>query len=455
MGLIERFRSLLGLHRAINSGIIHNRFYETITTRAETALDEKTSEHYEYAFFLDNYMTDSEQYVVYSTMGRIYKLGFQIVNNDVVFSDFPQEVVVEHMPFNRSRTVLYRDKDNLLKFFGIASSATLNRNGEIDTTMMFDSFEDNFDPNNLPKLNLRHVQHPKFELGTVEGLFRLNNLLVTYGTIDETLPLGKYVESRISADDYGLSIEFIPLGLEDVDYDEVKIRTYTEGIFVGMALLPEKVAASNLTGVMIEKDEGEYREMALNKKQARKVLLDFIGDESAVDTFLEDVDMRERKIEEERMITRESEEVVAEASEIVEDVVVEEAVDEAAPEALIIDIEEELMEELDGRMREISETMKTGLEAQMAEIRSSVEAIAEQLTAISRQIVETQKSEEERVEKIVDEHPVNRMNARRAMIRKSVSDIKDDVGVEIDANSIANRRKAMISGKSQPLSKIE
>lgn len=205
---------------------------------------------YEDAYPIDVFLDERGAYIVFSSKGRLYKTYPVIKNNEVEYQDV-QEVVIEHVPIE-SRTKIFRVGSEL-RFISIASAAVLNRGGEIDTTLLFDSMVENWDEYEEKKrLNFYHEQSDEWLMGEVRGIERYNELLICWGVIDETTELGKNAETVLNSKDnkWGLSIEFIPLESRIEKIGGVNIRTYTEGIFVGLAILLERDAASYFTKIV-------------------------------------------------------------------------------------------------------------------------------------------------------------------------------------------------------------
>lgn len=274
---------------------------------------------YDYPWIVD-YMHGSDgNYMVFTAGGKLYRADFSISTNDEVEVDQVREVKLDYPVIEESREKpvfrTFRDTDGKLKFLAIAASAVLNRVGQIDSTELFDDFEVELEKRDTPYLTLQHL--PEFaSFGAVEGVFRLNSLLAIYGVIDEGTILGRSAEKRFASGEWGISIGFKPTERPAMEtIGGVEIPIYKRGYLVEASVLKEDRAASYFT--MISSVDREIRKMGVTKEAAKETMLEFAGDEAEdeIDAFLEEMDIRQRKIEDEGLITRDAEEESEEEAE--------------------------------------------------------------------------------------------------------------------------------------------
>lgn len=336
---------------------------------------------YEYPYVIDVMQGSDGMYFVFASGAKLYRADYSIDSNDVVKIEKVQQVKLDYPVVedesgeNRAiKPVLrvFRDADGQLKFLAIAASAVLNRVGEIDTTMLFDSFEEEFKERDNPYLSFLHLGEV-FSFGTVQGVFRLDSLLFAFGDIDEQTILGKVAEERFSTGEWGLSIGFIPTEQPKlIEVGGTKIRTFNKGYLVEISVLKEEIAAAYFTTIL--NVEREINRMGKNRDQAKEALLEFAGEdaEDEVEALLDQAKLRERQIHDEGMITRETEEKTSESPE--------EAAEEAA-EAEEETVETEVVAEEAGE--DLEETAETSVELEVDEsfIEELVTLVADRVTA--------------------------------------------------------------------------
>lgn len=201
------------------------------------------------AWVHDIFLDEGGVYAILSSEGKLYRTYITYSDNKLSYSE-PQEIVVQHVPIE-SRTRIFRVNGEL-RFVSIASAAVLNRSGEIDTMDLYNSMIENWGEYEIvPRLNFYHVQEDDFAMGEVKGIQRYNEFLIAWGVIDESTPIGRNAENTLTDDSWGLSIEFIPLDSEVENISGANIRKYTKGVFVGLAVLKEKHAASYFTKILV------------------------------------------------------------------------------------------------------------------------------------------------------------------------------------------------------------
>lgn len=299
-----------------------------------------------------------DQYIVYQDYfsGESYRTKFEL-GDTITFGEH-ERVDVEYVP----RFKVFRDKDNTPKFMSISSTAILNRVNEIDSTALYDDFEENY-PKQKEKayLTIRHLGDVSddFRFGTVEGVFRENKVLITYGTIDETKKLGKLAIERLSEEsNWGVSIGFRATKQPQIIREnDLEIPVYTNGILLEVSILRENEAASYMTNIGLT--ESDTKRMAKTKEQIKSILSDFGASEDAINGLLNDVEIRNREIEENDMITRD-----ADTKETIEEETQEEVVEERE-----IEIDDTVLEAI---TRQAEEIVVQILETKLSEFMDSV-----------------------------------------------------------------------------------
>lgn len=438
MGIVENLKKIF----------IKDRAFSTYSVEAEFQKRLDASSRWLYAYTINYYVGDGEQYIIFVQQGVYYRTDVSFSNNEINFSE-PYEVVIEYTAISRESisTKLYRDKDNNLKFIASASYATINRNDdEIDTTELFDSFEETFGTyEENPLFNVGHVHHEKFIIGNVEGVVREKNTLIAFGVIDETTPLGSLVEERIKEGGWGLSIEFMPLKIEHEVIDGKNIKKYTKGYFAGLALLREEKAASYFTAIEINRGI-----MGKDLNKAKSVLTDFLGDSTKVEEFLSDVELREKTAQEKGLTVRENEEVVEE--EAAQNIVIEindELVDEIVSKSV-----DKVLEKVNEQIRGLNETI-TNLNAEIERMQKNQEQFSDKLNNV-------EKEDKKKIEDAVSQMPLQRQMATVVVNRKTeqrAAANKTTVLEEIEKDPVAHRKaqveKLKLANKQPVSAKID
>lgn len=321
-----------------------------------------------------------ERYIIYKDYfsGETYRTSYTL--GDTITYGEPERVDVEYVP----RFKIFRDKDNTPKFMSISSTAILNRVNEIDSTALYDDFEVNY-PKQPEKayLTIRHLGEvsDEFRFGTVEGVFRNDKVLVTYGTIDESKELGRLAIQRLSEEsDWGVSIGFRATKQPQIiEENGLKIPVYERGILLEVSILREYEAASYYTDIGLTE---RGKERMKTKDQISSILKDFGASEEAIDGLLSDVEIRNREIEEQNLITREVNE--EEQQEQVEEEQVEEVVEERE-----ITIDDSVIEQI---VRQAESVVVALVEQQLTEFMDAIKAENEKMRSAI----------EERVESVID-----------------------------------------------------
>lgn len=393
-------------------------------------------DEYEYPWIVNYMHNDSGSYMVFTSGGKLFRAEFELDGKDEVSITKVQQVKLAYPVIEESRKVFrtIRDSDGSLKWFAIAASTVLNRVGQIDSTALFDDFEVEFEERDAPYLTLHHLPKSVAEFGTVEGIARLGSLLIGFGTVDETTILGRVAEEQFSTGEWGISIGFMPTATPD--YEEiggVEIPVYNKGYLVEMSVLKEDRAASYFT--MITNVEREINRMGVNEKAAKKLFLEFAGDdaEDEVDELLAEINTRQREIDKEGLITRDTEEAAEEekdqeetteeaSKENEESTDEQEAVAEELEELVELDVDDEFVNQLvdmvaertNERLNELAEVFNKfnrEIRKELDEIQRFVTRANEYITNnvdIANRVATLERDDETKVKEAVEDRPATK-----------------------------------------------
>jgi hypothetical protein len=244
--LIERFKDLFKT-RAVSVEMIRQQAWYKLD---ELAYDEQVLD---YPYLHEVFLEDSANYVVFFDEGKAFRMNFTLAGGIVEFQQH-QQIQFIHAPVENTRFKVFRAKsgDNAgdLVWYGVACSNVVNRDGEIDSSLLFQQFEDEFESyDHSVTLRFYHETDPKFFIGEVLGVQRQDNLLVAWGTIDESNPLANGVSKGINSGEYGMSIGYMPAEkARKIEVsDGLTLPVYDSGTLIEISMLKADDAAAPFT----------------------------------------------------------------------------------------------------------------------------------------------------------------------------------------------------------------
>lgn len=349
-------------------------------------LYEASDQIYERGFYVMDYYTDGNQmYAIARSENdptKLYQFSVSMSGADVVIGE-PTEVAQSFAPVTRSKTKVYRNAQGRRCFISVASTATINRVGEIDSMALYKSFEEHADKTGeLPYLTVWHCGEA-LRCGQSTFVCQDEMLYITGGIFDDT-KLGNGAADALErhADKYGVSIGFEitedPI-LERINGKLVPI--FTKGRHVETSILDEDSAASLMTSIHVAR--------GLNDMNAKLMasLTDLLGgDTEAAKELATGVEERKREIKDAGLITREAETPAAPAD---------------------IEIDQESFSAMVIAVLEKSPAI-TALNAKLDKIVDNQAAITRALAtlpALDQRVREVEKTEDEKIEKVVANLP--------------------------------------------------
>lgn len=401
------------------------------------ALYAKIAEMDEYVFVHDLYMEAGEWFAVYSSNGKLYQMPLTITGTDVSFGT-PSEVEAKFAPVEaRSSFSISRQADGKLRWFAVACSAVLNRVGEIDSTALFDSFVAHVsETGEYPELRFYHLP---VRFGVADWIARDGWLLLASGSLDEEQP---YVRAFADAVTNGRGKWGISVGYQATSEpkrmaiaDGVSVPVFEAGILREMSILLEADAAALLTSIT----ETEVYRM---NKAAKEAVLTMFGEGRAeeAEAFIEDVDGRNRSIEDVGMVKRDG----GTATETP----VQEPVETPEPEEREIVLDEAAIAGIADRVRD-------GMDAQVNSLFLPLQAdfsdLSKAVTALSERIAGLEKGEEERKREFQADMPARgeiRATYRPREDKKQSAATPDGKPTPEELNALAEKTLADIEKKA-------
>lgn len=413
---------------------------------------------------------DGSVFAVTTMRGKLYKTPLTFSGSSVEVGE-TQEVLINFEPQSRGFTIQRSADNDEVRWISRSCTSIINKEGEIDSRMLFDSFVDHIRrTGEYPYRTFWH-KGEQFKTGVCDFVARDGNILVTSGVYDKTELAEMEIQAREADPDYwGDSIQYDPTSepeMLDVG-DGITIPVYTSGIFREVSTLPDNYASAFYTNNSTLKEV----KRAMEAKQFEAFVKLFNGDEDKAKTWLEDnVDPVNREIEEENVISRDADDVEAEIEPVVaeeevteepeedEDLEVEAEVeevdeedleddedadeeefllDEAAVEAIAGVTARHIMGDFEKKFTEIKDTISdvqtSVAELQAANIRST--------KTLEERVANLEQSAEETLEGMLNDLPRNTVS-RRVSYRPSQQEASDDEGDE-SLEDVANATLANI-----------
>lgn len=235
--------------------------------------------------------------------GKLYTMQVNVDDQSQITFGDETEVFMEFTPVSRSAIRVQRMADGKSRWYAApACTAVLNRDGEIDSTKLFDSFIEYIDrTGEYPDMDFFHLDD-RLTFGKADLVFRDGVNLVISGTFDDSEIAKAAIEAIERDGDYwGLSIAYLPTEYPETirSSQGVKIEVFNAGILRFVSLLPEDTAASILTRISVE------REVNLMNAAQEKALRELTGDNDKLfDQMKETLKNNNRQASEPGVITR-------------------------------------------------------------------------------------------------------------------------------------------------------
>ena len=264
----------------------------------------KSMESEEWVWLIDLYVDESkDMFAIFSKDGLLYKALIEVENSKVSIGELIRvEEVFE--PVKESRMIIQRQKDNSVRWFLVASSNVLNRNGAIDSSKLFDNLvKDAYKNDRFPYLTFWH-QGENLKMGMTDWVAREENLLLASGTFDDGIVAKAMIRAYEEDPNYwGSSISFWPTeGHMEQVAEDIKVPMYTDGYFEEISILPEEQACCLFTAL---KSKGKVNRM---KPELIEGIKKLAGDDEVAEELIGMVDEVNREINDKGLIRRESEE---------------------------------------------------------------------------------------------------------------------------------------------------
>lgn len=325
---------------------------------------------------IDIYMDGDSHYLLTTYGGKLFRYPITIMEEGVTLGPKSQ-VMTTHSDVS-TRTVI-RSSNGQKRWISISATSVLNRDGEIDSRELFDSFIEYAERTKEYPVRMFYHAGESFRIGQADFLARDKNCYITSGLFDDT-ELAERAAKAIenNPDFWGESIGYIPTSQPELFEVSrgIKIPVYKTGINVEISQLPEKEAANLFT---ITKGVSRM----LNSKQLEAFYQIFEGDEDAANKWLEEnAATRNRQIEQQNLITRDTKEENKEVNENQENVKPEVVIDDTVINEIVNRVSGQ-NQETENALVEMKEEMKSANQvmSELSELVNRLKSDNEKLQA--------------------------------------------------------------------------
>ena len=399
-----------------------------------------------YSRLIDCYLTDDKNiFAIVAQDGKLYKQHFILEGDDLMIGDF-EEIPLENESMTSPSMQVIQQEDGKYRWFGIAANTALNKNGNLNSKKLYDSFIQCInETGEYPILNFYH--QPNTRLGIADFAARDDNLYILSGTFDNT-EFGLAAAKGLMNDTdgyWGQSIEFwyqdVEWYTQEVDNAKIQIPIFTSGINGATSILPANDAACLGTGIISKSNSGV---MSMNSK-VKEAAVKLLGDRLA-DIFEEQADEVNQEINE-NMVHQTTEETVEdEIVNEVEEEVLEDELD--TEEGEVIELEFDLEDVLTDLVNDegFNQMVQGMILSHVMELQSEISRLQNEVNQVrqAQQNVEVQirESEQEKRQRWDNDKPASRtVVSYRARQPENVATVVQNGSYENKANSVLNKIK--------------
>lgn len=191
-------------------------------------------------WFQDLYVADDGSiFAITVTNGKLNRWPVAIAPDNTVTLGTPTEVMPVFATAKPHTLQPIKRTDGRYEGFAILGTAALNKDGDIDSRALFDTFVERF-TGVREYVNIYHIGGDVTRIGDIDLIFREENLLVGHYVLDDN-PLARAVGATLAGDKTGVwggSIEFISddEGTEVEVAPGVRANVYTSGTLRGFSI---------------------------------------------------------------------------------------------------------------------------------------------------------------------------------------------------------------------------
>lgn len=324
-------------------------------------------------------------FAIISQDGRLYRSAITVGEGDTVQLGEWEMVTQEFVPAGMVRTTITRQADGKVRWLSISATATINKDGEIDSRTLFDNFARRAEETGeYPERIFYHQRGQKYVVGQADFLARSGNCYITGGVYNDSLLAQAEIKARqAQPEQWGDSIGYIPVGpVEFINVRGFDIPVYKDGINVEISTLPVGDASSLFIRTEVQRNMNERQIEALAK-------LAFDGDIGRAKQWVEEnPEEVNRQIENRGLVTRST----GDAPEF-------ELTDEAIQIIVTRAMEADVIRAQQVKLDEQAQTIVT-----LQEKLTSVETV---LAQVERRLGEVEATDQEKRRQMANDLPAN------------------------------------------------
>lgn len=281
---------------------------ESLRNIADKAVRAMYAEHPN-AWPHDLFVEGSSMFLIASENGCLYRFEIALDNVDDVTLSEPVEVQQKFEPISRVKVI--REASGRYRWLGVSASSVLNKDGEIDSTALFDDFVRRIEAGEVP-YPYRTFYHlgEALKIGECDFMARDGVLLITSGTFsDNDLARAIVTDMQAHPDAWGDSIGYSALAEPDmVEIAKgVTVPVYSTGVCREISTVLRAHACNYYTSPNVMEVNRSMNEAIL------KVLKDLVGEDKAKE-LLAQTETTNRTITEEGMVTRDKTDTAADTN---------------------------------------------------------------------------------------------------------------------------------------------
>ncbi len=400
-----------------------------------------------WVWLIDLYFEGSDIFAIFAEEGKLYKAGVTLdtSTNSAFLSERSTwvEVMQEftEVPQQKSSFMIKRMVDGQDRWFLIAGTTVLNRNGQIDSSKLFDGMiakcqSGEYD---YPYLTYYHLKE-SFKMGMTDFLARDGVVLIASGIFDDN-KVAEAMKQRYAEDPnvWGSSISFMTNTPAKTEVAQgIAVDVFDEGYLVEISILKEEDACAIMTALRSTKEVNRMNETL------KKVLKALAGDDAALmDEFVGMVDKANATAKDQNLISRQT----APETEATPPA-------ETTPPAEVTPPEEEPVALDDATIEQIASVVVKSpkLEALNQEVKEALDKMAQTVTDLQKEVTdlhavniqankkveaelaELKKTDEEKQQALLDDQASKRINARRYTYRPTAQAPTDE---QLDYSAVA------------------
>lgn len=251
--------------------------------------------HYMRDMFVDN---SGDMFAITISDGKMFRFPVTLNERDEPTIGEPAQVTMTFTPVERAAMV-YRNASGQYEALAILNTAVLNKDGEIDSTALFDTFVDRFQGGE--RVNFHHLD---IEFGTLRHIYRSGVNLWGHFEFDDS-DMGRAVAESLATDEtgeWGISIEFLyePDEMEFIQVNGMAVPVYNSGTLHRASVLKSRKACAWFTAI----PSVATKERAAMNQQIKSDFVDLVGQDLANKAEEMDDSINNRAVQE-NMVRRE------------------------------------------------------------------------------------------------------------------------------------------------------